>query len=411
MATADTSTLSAVLQNVYLPGIKQWFNQNRPLWNRVEKITDRKKFRGSQFVFAATDGHGQGIGARAEGDSLPTPGTESLVNMTLGMKAHYATIRLSKQLMSQSGSSDGSFEDALDLHVNGAKDELNHDLAWHSVYGTGHGDLGQVSSYTGTSLVFKTQPTTVGATGTRYVRKGMVVDSYTALSGGSKNADSIAISAVTGSTATATVAGSAGFVAADYVFREDSRGNVTMGLGGIVDDGTRVTTFQNLSRTTYPLLKANVLGNSGTLRAWTPELMDQCASEAWNNGNGGWPTCFYSPLEIQQRAAAYIRNDRRVDMKVMSLDNGYQTVGWTTPDGAKPWIVDQFCRPNEVQALNEKELFFAVLEDLQWETGDGSMFRITDRSHAFEAWLFCMRNFGAYSCNSHTALRDVSHTL
>lgn len=82
---ADTSTLSALLQQVYLPGIKQWFNQNRPLWNRIKRQTDKKKFRGSNFVFAANQGHGQGIGARGENEPLPVAGNEDLVNMTLGI--------------------------------------------------------------------------------------------------------------------------------------------------------------------------------------------------------------------------------------------------------------------------------------------------------------------------------------
>jgi hypothetical protein len=410
---ASVSTLDALLKNVYLPGLPVWFNQNRILWQRLEKITDKKRFKGRKFIFAAKDGNPQGVGARTEGDTLPTPGNTSLVNMELSTKKHYATARLTADIISQADSDAGAFAEAVDLEVMGSVDELKNDLALNMVYGAGFGELGKIaaSGVSGTTLTMEVQPTIVGGVGSRFFKKNMLVESYTALTGGSAGAASRTVSAVTPSASTITVDANTGFTAADYVFRNGTRGKVMMGLGGILDDGTRVGTFQTLSRTTYPLLKANVLGNSGTLRAWTPELMDSMFAEGWNNGGGAWPSAAYSRLEIQQRAASYIRADRRADMKEMTLDNGYKAVSWTTPDGQKPWFVDQYCRPNEVQAVKEDDLFLAILEDVQWEKRDGTMWRFTDRTHELEAWLYTFLNLGARQCNNHTVLRDVSHTL
>jgi hypothetical protein len=387
------------------------------MWNRLAKITDKKQFKGEKFVFAASEGNTQGVGARGEGETLPLAGNSSLQNMELAMKHHYAIVKLTAQVMSQAGKGDGSFESALDLEVEGARNELTHDLAWNTIYGTGHGDLCRLKSsggVSGTTFVAEVPSSVTGAMGTRYIRKNMLVDAFTALTGGTAHGAGMQVASVTGSTATFTVDSAGTTANADYIFRAGTRGKTVMGLGGIVDDGGRVATFQGLARGDVPMLQANVLINpagEGTLRAWTPELMDTLCSTAWNNGNGTWPSVLYSPLEIQQRAASYIRADRKADMKEMTLDNGYKAVAWTTPDGQKPWLCDQFSRSHEVVALNEDDLFFAILEDFQWEDRDGSKLRITDRTHAFESWLFTSRNMGAYACNSHSVLQDVSHTL
>lgn len=413
MATASRSTLDALLQDVYIPGLQKLFNQNRPFAERLEKITDKTRFKGRQLVLGLKEGNNQGIGARTEGDTLPTPGRSSVLNMQVGFKKHYAIARISSDLLATADGDEGSFADAATEEVDGTIDELKQDLALHETYGAGYGEMGRIAAggVSGTTLTMETTPTVVNMPGSRYFRKNSLVESYTALSGGAAGASGRTVTGVTPASSTITVDANTGFTAGDYVFRDGNRGKTMMGLRGIIDDGTHVATFQGLSRTTYPLLKANVLGNSGTLRAWTPELMDELCTEAWNNGQGQYPTCVASRLEIQRRAAAYIRADRRADMAVMTLDNGYKAVSWTHPGGNVPWFVDQHIMPNTVFAPHEPDLGYAELEPVQWEKRDGTMWRFVDRTHEFEAWLFTMLNMFSRRCNNHSVLRDVSHSL
>ena len=415
-AAASTLTaLDALMKNVYLPGLPAWFNQNRPLYARLEKVVDKRRFRGRKFILGAKDSNPQGIGSIAEGGTLPDAGKSSILNMEVGMKHHYAVINLSAQVMEQTVGEEAAFAEAVDLEIGGARDELEHDCGREMVFGAGYGEMGRLAAsgaVSGTTLTFQNANAQVGMPGSRFFRKNASIYSFTALSGGSAGSTGTTVDSVNAGAATIVVASNTGFGNSDYVFRKGNRGNTMMGLGGIVDDGTRVTTFQTLSRTSNPLLKANLLGNSGTLRAWTPELMDQLFSESWNNGGGKWPTECYSRLEIQQRAAAYIRADRRAPMGTMTLDNGYKAVTWTTPDGEKPWIVDQFSRPNEIDAIRIDDLGLAILHNFDWEDRDGSMwFRDPSRTHAFEAWLFVWMNMFARQCNNCTALADISHSL
>lgn len=78
----------------------------------------------------------------------------------------------------------------------------------------------------------------------------------------------------------------------DYVFLGDDNVNSSgtreiMGLEGIIDDGTNVPTFQTLSRTTYPELKAQIIdatdGFGGVL---SEEVLDFADSEAFEAEGG-----------------------------------------------------------------------------------------------------------------------------
>lgn len=86
----------------------------------------------------------------------------------------------------------------------------------------------------------------------------------------------------------------------DYVFLGDanviSAGKEIMGLEGIIDDGTNLTTIQGLSRTTYGELKAQVIdASSGTYGGvLSEELIDFADSQAFEQGDGGQPNVLFA---------------------------------------------------------------------------------------------------------------------
>jgi hypothetical protein len=419
---ANLQMLDALLKNVYLPGLPDFINKRRPILDRIEKITKKERFKGRKFIFAAKDADGQSTAWLNEGQTLPTGDNATPLNMELAMKYHYAVARLSGQVVDASTSDSGAFEEAVQFEMDSKRNQIADDVAVNAVYGTGNGELGQAASYAQPTVTMQTQPT-VGGIGANLIRKGMKVRIYSALSGGSERGNGESVVAVNRSAGTFTLNANIGAVAAnDYVFRtsetgaavDDPRGKAMMGLGGLIDDATRVGTIQNLSRTTFPSLKANVLGNAGTLRAITEELIDQLCAEASQNGGGGYPTALYSQLAIQRRIAAYLRADRNYDMFASSgkVLGGYTAVMWKAPGIPKaiPWFDDLFVRPNEVLAVCEPDLFQAIQVDTTVVREDGSMFRFTDRKDEVEVWFRTWRNLGSRQFNNHSVLRDISHT-
>lgn len=409
------STLDKLLKIVYIPGLADWVNNKRPLYGRVEKITDKKRFSGREMLLAAKEANPQGTGGIAESEVLPAGGSSAYQNPKVNVRYHYGVARLSAQSMQAAGTDAGGFVDGVKAELKNLREQFEEDLAIHTIFGDGYGAIGEIASVSSADLTLKTQPT-VGAIGTRLIRKGQYISSYTAKSSGSSGGGVSAL--VTADTVTSTVvtaSSGTNFAADHYLFRQvnlnvDPRDKVTHGLGSVVDDGTRRASFQNITRSSVTAFKANKLANSGVLRAWTPELMDELAQESKLNGGGGDPTAFYSPLEIQRRAAAYIRADRTFDMSVKEYDGGYKGMSWSFPGGEAPWFTDRFCIPNEIHAVNEEDLFLAIQEDTQFEERDGSIWRFTDRKHELEAWLYTWRTLGARACNSCSYLQDISHT-
>jgi hypothetical protein len=411
---ADLTNLDALLKNVYEDGIVSWVERDLTLAQRIERNTDQRNFQGRKAIIAVKDGDTQAVGSRAEYGVLPSPQKSTILNMEVGMAYHYAVIEITRQLIATSRTSPGAFAQAIDTEVNSARKSLQENLARQMVFGDGTGWLARVSSGGGTtSLVMRAQPTHVGMPGVRNLRKGMVIDAYDGTSGAAnKTGDSLTITAINDSTNTVTISAAGTIANGDYIFLEDSFRVEGQGLAGIVDDGTRVGTFQNLSRTTYPNLACNTLGNGGTLRAWSRKLMDTAAAKAKQRNGYGWPSAIYSRLEVQQVAADVLAQDRRYDAKTMKLDNGYEALAWTTPGGTLPWIDDYYCRDNEVQFVHEGDLVRYVLEEIQFDRFTGTMWvENGDRKHAYEARLFTFQNMAGRRCNLHTRLEDISYTL
>lgn len=409
----NLTTIDQLVKTLYMPGLADAVNSERPLLQRIEKIRDRKRYSGKELRFGIKLENTQGAGPIGESEVLPTPGAVITKQMTIAMKYYYAAVNFSEQAVAFTDDA-GGIASALKTELDSARDIVGEIRAGDFISGDGSGAIARVASYAGTTLTLQNQPT-IGTFGTRLLHEGMTVSSYAAKSGGAVNASHVTLGTVLGES-TVTVPAGGAWQAGDYVFRSvtsgvDPRNKSAMGLAGIVDDGTRVGTFQGLSRTTYPKLKANLLRNGGTLRALTPDLLDTLVTRSFQVGGGKPPTALISQWELQQRAASIARADQRYDMGTSEIEGGYTSVTWRSPVGKFPWITDRFAVPNEVMAVREPDLFMAEHTPLQIRERDGRMFRHVDRTDTFEAWMVNWVNLGARLCNNHSSLADVSNTL
>lgn len=235
MATDTLTTLDKLVKDQYLPGLQNWINKRRPLMARLEKLGKEVWVGGRQMVLAVQYTDAQSTGAIAENETLPDPQGPGIQNMTVAMKYHYATARVSAQAIHSAQSDAGGFARATKTVLDSVKNQLADDLWVNSTFGDGYGSLGEVASYASTTVTLKDQAT-VGTLGSQLLRVNMYLSSYSAKSGGSQGADYKQMTAKTQTTA--TVASSAGFNSNDYLFRAvnagvDPRDKVVMGLSGI----------------------------------------------------------------------------------------------------------------------------------------------------------------------------------
>lgn len=409
MATVTRTSMEAVLKEMYLPGLTSHYYSMTPIYHRIKKVTAANRpdmFTGGKYaVIAAKTNRAQNMGYRAEDEALPTAQGPSVDNMQVQMKYGYATIKLSGPVKAAMTGGRTAFANALTLLMEDAKEGLAYECAIQLVFGDGTGVIAYTNGAGSGSTAL-----TVDTPGTTHMQDEMYIDIYT--SGGSQEVNNVRVSSITSSTA-AVLASSSTWSDNSYVYRKGNRNNVAMGLAGIVDDGTRVATFQTKTRSTDTWLKANVLSNSGINRALTLRLVDDMVLKARKTltTSGVSPTAIYSRCAIQQNYAELLRADRRYSPKDMVLNGGYSAVevSVTGNPGPLPWILDEMCRPNEVWAVHEPDLMMLELKPMGWlENGGTILSKSADGSDSEQAELGVYHNLAAIRCNSHSSLKDIT---
>jgi hypothetical protein len=405
MAAANLTTLDGLFKEVYMPRIRGQFYKDVPAYKRLQRQTDKSVFNGKTTHIAAHYRRSQAVGARAELAALPAAQQQGITQMTLEVKRIYGKIKLSGPVVRQSKSNTGAFASALRMEMDGIRESVGYDVGRQIVFGDGTGKLAQASGAgTATTALVVDNP------GVDHLYEGMLIDIYT--SGGTQEVNSIEITAVNRSTNTVTLASAQTWSNDSFVYREDARNEEVTGLAAILDDGTRASTFQGLSRSTYTWLNANMLGNSGTNRSLTLRLVDDLCLEAQKNGGGGnGPSAIYSQHVHSQNYADLCRVDRRFNPEVMTLDGGYEAVEVTHRGGKCVWISDRMCRDNEIWGVREDDLILFELTPLDWWDEDGTVLhRALDGSDALEAMMLTEMQLGAQCCNRSTVLDDISES-
>jgi hypothetical protein len=406
MATSTLSTLDPILQDVYLGPLTEQFYNRTPLYDRVERVVPSQVFNGRRVVLASHTGRNQGFGYRPEGAALPSAKRPDSENMFVDLVYGYGKIKLSGQIIAATKKGRKAFADALEWNMRDIKEGLGFHTAKHVVFGDGTGvmALANGAGTSQTSLI-------VDNPGAELFEREMQIDVYT--SGGSQEVNNVEVTAINQSTDTLTLGTASTWSDNSKVYLHGERNEVIMGLAGIVDDGTRVSSFQGVTRSSNTWLNANVLSNSGTNRAVTLRLVDDGAMEGTKNmaSSGQMPTAIYSRPVIAQNYAELVRVDRRFSPNVKTLNNGWRALEVEVPGGVLPWFLEPMCRPNEIFMVRESDLFMLEMAPMGWVDYDGHVTRMAqDGSDALEACLRVYHQLAARRCNTHTLIRDVTES-
>ena len=409
MSAGTLTVHDALLKEFYMAGglVKQFY-EKCPLLDRVERITSQDDFDGRRIVMGVHTARAESVGARDENVPLPESGTPDTDNMYVTMAYLYGKIKLTGQAMQFTSTAKGAFVKAVDLGIKDIKESMRFDIARQITFGDGTGALAQTNG-TGTAAT----ALIVDNPGVRHIRAGMKLDIYTAKTGGTQEVNSVTVSSVTTSTNTVTLATAQTWGNNSWVFREDARGKEMMGLAGIVDNATLLSSIQGKTRSTDDWANANALANSGTNRAMTLRLIDDAYYESMNNGIGEYPTGIYSNIKLAQTYADLCRTDRRYAADIQTLDGGWKGIKHTGMDGNCSWFVDPMCRDNSIYFVHEPDLVQYVPVQFHWlgeEMGGQIWNKAQDGTDAYEARLKQYSNLAAKRFQSHTLLGDVTQT-
>jgi len=196
-----------------------------------------------------------------------------------------------------------------------------------------------------------------------------------------------------------------GGAAGDVVVRAGvTQGDELQGILAAVDDSSNVTTYHNISRSTYPIWKANVLQNSGTLREITEDLMQQAVDKCLKNG-GSEPNKICSGLAVRRKYIALQVAAKR--FTTSELRGGHVMLDFN----GIPYDVDVDCPPERLLFLNtERFTHYHVGEGIQWIDEDGNILHRSATKDAFEARMVLHPQLCCDRPNANALIEDISES-
>lgn len=253
--------------------------------------------------------------------------------------------------------------------------------------------------------------------GASLLRKNMLIDVYTAAAASEILARKI--TAIAKATRTITYDGAAGSVTADsgvYIASSYGQSTVPNGLMGLVDDGTFLDVLHNLSRTTYPELKAQCFHNSGTYRDLSEDLL-LIAGFALRQEAGGQTDVLVLNTDQLYKYIKHLRPTRYFDAngrapKYSAGFDNESTFKFYFDGRPIRLITSEDVAPRHVYGLDLSTMRRATLKKLGWlDHGGGSMFIQGSNGSGYTttkvATMYSLENIGTLAPWMNWRLEDL----
>lgn len=389
----------------YLPVVREQLNNARILSSKIER--NERDVSGKRWQMFTHVGRSSGIGSGTE-TGLPTAGNQEFLNPYGNVKYTRGRIQVSGPTIEASKDDKGAIVRALESEIKGITEDMKKEVNYQ-FFNDGSAVRALVNGDPGTEVTL-----TLDTPGTRWLQEGMLVDFFDPAAGTTRTPTSGSyIASISSATAckmnTAAVSGVADN---DWVIRLGARAGATtlltdsyemMGLKGIIDDGTYVTTLENLSRTTYPHWNCSISStdsNGGTLRDVTLDLIQAQITAV--EANGGKTNLIISDHALRDAYAALVVADKRY-VNTMKLDGGFMALEYN----GIPWVADADCPINTVFFIDTDHLQIMQMSDWSWMDRDGAVLSRVANSDAYEAVLYWYADLTTDKPKAHSFLRDV----
>ena len=386
-----TTTLGGLLKRVYGKRLIQQQNKAAFLYKMLPKSIYQPKGTGF-YPAVSVAGNQAGGQAINETEALPTAGNETVLQFTITPKINVWTIQITGLARAASEGDESSFATGLVRQMDEALENMIKDLN-RQAYGQGNGLLGTLTATT--TSVTQTFDTV------QYFKPGMICDQYT---GTTPTATSLTVVSVDRANNQVTFDSSVTGTIADQFVRHGVRssapsdGKELAGTTLIIDDGTVATTFQAQSRTTYPILKGNVI-DAGSVKL-TNDLLQRAADEVSIVGDGRIDMLISRHGQRRQYLDLVTPDKRFLDDK---LDRGYQYIYW---NGMK-WYVDVDCPKAEIIGLTQKYLERFEIRGIHLADDNNSILKWNGSSDTYIAYYRMYGNLGSLKPNAHFRLKGL----
>lgn len=387
MADANTITrIGGILKNVYSDSIVEQQNLAavaRKLFTKAKGV----RLGGDHYeISVRVGGNRAGVGARLSDDALPVAGAQQEKKFLVYDRAYMGTIKVYDKDIENSLTNAQAFANTLDDQITQVvKDTMK--IMNIDTYGDGTGTLATVNANVSTSTTFVAEVgTAFGQNGGLYLQVGDAIDIWDPTFATQRNSTSVVLT-ITGyepTTQTVTLSAAQSLTAGDIVVRTNAVNKSYIGLQLATDNSSSVT-FQGLSRSTYPLLRGNVLDAGGTaLQEFHLQQLESLISRT-------------SGEEIDQILVGHAQWDAYVALGqslkryvgTMKLDRGFTELEYN----GHAFTRDVDCPQNTIFAFKSEHVQNGVVTPLSWMDREG---HILKWNAGFASYTGVIREYGNY---------------
>lgn len=401
----NLSTADAALKEDYQPAVREQLNSAFMLLSQIER--NSKDVEGRRAVLSLHVRRNNGVGARAEGGTLPAAGNQGYQEERVGLRYNYGRIKLTGPVLRAMRSDAGSFVRALDSETKGVTTDLKIDVN-RQLYGTSDGVIASLAVQAGAAATFTVAATT-SAVQRRQLEVGMLVDIGT-VANPTAVASAREIVSVSGDVYT-ILGANITHAATDKVFRSGNGGSGAAqkeltGLQTIVSD---TGTLFNVDPAVQPVWKAKVLANGGVNRAATDTLFETLIDEVGIASGIGSGSLFVASQGVSRNYAAGLKSQKRFNDTV-ELKGGFRGLTVSSGDGSATLTSDKDAPANTAFLVNTEHLFQHEMSDWEWMDEDGAVLSRVSNEDAYEAVLFKYHELTTDKRNAHGVVRDLTES-
>lgn len=396
MAT-DISSIAGALKRVYGQYQEQQNLKHRAL-DEIAKASTKYSPGGEGYFGAINDYGNEAVGAINETEQFRTIDNENYQQWKVSPKVLVAPIEFSGLVAKSADSDDESFVSIVVDALEKAKERLLKDEN-RQFYGLGTGQLAVPAGAVASNA------TSFSVDSAQYLRANMVIDIF---NGSTKTVDSKRIQDVDKVNNVVYFATSLGAALAtsDQLVKENVRdsapsdGKEMMGLRGIVDDSTDLTTFENINALTTRIWRGRrIAAGSANL---TSDLLQRLLDDV-NVLGGESPDLILMHQKQRRKYLDIVVPQKRYQDQ--SLDAGHSKLSFN----GISLMVEEDCQDDTVYALTKKHLQLYELEALKMGNHDGSdIFLRASNFDKFQAYWRHYCNIGTGKRNAHGKITGLA---
>lgn len=396
---ASMSTIAGLLKRIQQGEVVDQQNLETKSMDEFGKSSKKYNNGGQGFFGAINDYGNESVGALNETEQFRTIDSENYEQYKVVPKVLNGPVEITGLAAEAADSDDEAFAESVLREVQGAKKRLRKDMN-RQFFGIGTGVLCRPANALVSTLVSFTVDSA------QYLRKNMVIDGQ--CNGTELSIRSKRISYVDKANNVVGLSSSIGvsMITTDIISKENVRqsassdGKEMMGLDGIVDDSTQLTTFQNIDASANREWRGVVISaSSGNL---TSDLLQRVLDDPGTLGGEDPDTLITHKIQ-RRKYLDMVTPEKRFNS--LSLDAGFQKISF---NGIELWL-DTDCQRNQVYAISKKRLKRFEVAPLQMGGLDGSdtWLRATNFDK-FQAYWKAYQNFGTDKRNAHGKITNLA---